>query len=532
MITPFTATYPPAYHSSLLLLLLSTNKALAAGSPFFKKIHSQPVESSVPEFIKKKIAENPDRSKMGAKNEAKREARRARRAASRAGRRTDWNCDETLEDHTGETCVIILDGDDDYEYAADAHLVCSNVCRTRGQVGGLLVPTGDEDDYDKMVDLCDDEGEDTSCMFGGIKAKVNEAGVWVGANDFHWAVDQGRSVEIDDSDDFYYTRDLEDSDIPYDDQFVFYLSGYDGETYPYYDSSAVDDDVAFCGCRDKVPISSQAEEETMDLDDEDCDDVVEGQCLTFMDYEYYGDNYASLLLQCQTTCQARGWEGTLAAPMNDDLNEAIWDICDDEGIGYCQVGVVHCDINSKGQWCPSGFDPYDPWYFITGGGQTASEVDDYDNWDGDEDTHDEATVFINNEDWYSIPWPFEGCWDTWGVDTDNVGAVCSCDMSRKDPGGAPGSSPNGGSGGSGGGLNAASSAIIIVAAALVGVGAAVGGFCYFQGKRNVGSPVRAVAEMTPAHVTSTQSVAQAPPSYEQTMETVAEPRASPKKVAL
>ena len=68
MITPFTATYPPAYHSSLLLLLLSTNKALAAGSPFFKKIHSQPVESSVPEFIKKKIAENPDRSKMGAKN--------------------------------------------------------------------------------------------------------------------------------------------------------------------------------------------------------------------------------------------------------------------------------------------------------------------------------------------------------------------------------------------------------------------------------------------------------------------------------
>ena len=88
---------------------------------------------------------------MGAKNEAKREARRARRAASRAGRRTVWNCDETLEDHTGETCVIVLDGDDDYQYTPDAHLVCSNVCRTRGQVGGLLVPTGDEDYYEKMA---------------------------------------------------------------------------------------------------------------------------------------------------------------------------------------------------------------------------------------------------------------------------------------------------------------------------------------------------------------------------------------------
>merc|ERR1711988_1944536 len=115
------------------------------------------------------------------------------------------------------------------------------------------------------------------------------------------------------------------------------------------------------------------------------------------------------------------------------------DICDDEGMDICQVGVVHCDINSKGQWCPSGFDPYDEWYFITGGGQTSSEVDDYDNWDGDEDTDGGATVVINDEDWYSISWPYEGCWDSWSLDSDKVGAVCSCDMSSKDPGGAPGS---------------------------------------------------------------------------------------------
>ena len=54
-----------------------------------------------------------------------------------------------------------------------------------------------------------------------------------------------------------------------------------------------------------------------------------------------------------------------------------------------------------------------------------------------------------------------------------------------------------------------------------------------QPEMQPGQPMmQAVAEMAPAHVTSTQSVAQAPPSYAQTMETVAEPKAPPKIVAL